>query len=133
MKKFLTISLFITLLFFSKELFSQKAYYYAKYTGTIGEFNVVLELTDAEMWHGTYYYVKYKKDISFSSKKKFFKEGKKIILYEQTNGIVTGYFSFASNDLDLEKEYLYGKWFTTDGKTTYNVILKKTGGTTKNS
>jgi hypothetical protein len=104
--------------------YSQKAYEMANYNGQIGNNSIVLELIQGDAWMGSYYYTKQNKKINFSSDKMVYEEGGQIKLKESVNEKFTGYFIF--NSIDLEKSTLNGKWFTPDGKQSYDVKLTKT-------
>lgn len=104
-----------------------------KYSGTIGNKPIVLLFYLPSHWYcydyGEYYYATDKKKIKFKGSSP---EGNDSIpqkLYEIKNGKKTGYFIFNSSDYFLmdkfEEKTMTGKWYSTDGKISYNVFLKR--------
>lgn len=105
------------------------------YHGKIGESPIVLKFYIPINWYnfdsGEYYYVKYKKPISFKGSEPVTGKEKVQRLYEAVNGKRTGYFIFDSPNYFLMdvvgNPRLTGKWYSMDGSKVYRVVLDYRG------
>jgi hypothetical protein len=125
MKKTITLLVICISIFFSKNLLAQTRFVEYKFTGAIGNNLITLTFVEPDHFYnylqGYYYYTKYKKKIEFSGEEGVF-DGQ-VKLTETANGKNTGYFVF--NNLDYSKNKIVGKWYTIDGRKSFDVVLNK--------
>lgn len=142
MKKIIIASILLLSVLIPNILSSQNIYETIKYKGKVGTSDVVVNISYmGNVLFGNYYYTKYNSKINFMSKKDYMNEKDTVILIEYIDtGFSkheeiekameksTGNFRFSLNDLKnfMTKNTLYGKWFSSDGTTSYNVVLTKT-------
>jgi len=141
MKKLILFLILSILLCNINKLHSQNIYDIVTYKGKIGTSDVVLKMSYAgDILLGEYYYSKFNKTISYRSEKNYVDESEIVILkeyidnnfanYEQVIKAMeksTGYFKFKLQDLNKyeDQKTLKGRWFSSDGKKSYEVILTK--------
>ncbi len=109
----------------SPKAFAQTRFTEYKFEGAIANSPIVLIFEEPDHFfnniQGSYYYTKFKKKISFSGPEGQFDGRLKLI--ESVDDKNTGYFIF--ENLDYTKDKVVGKWFTMDGKKSFDVILNK--------
>ena len=114
-------------------VFSQQGVVTYSYKGMLGNSAIVLNLYIPGNWYnydyGDYYYVKNKVVIEFQGSEQKTGKEKKQRLYETVNGKRTGYFIFDSPDYFLSdivhNQRITGKWYSMDGKRSYDVFLSR--------
>ena len=123
MQKIATILVLTVIL--SSKLLAQTQYVEYKFQGTINNNPIVITFLEPDhffnYFQGNYFYTKYNKKIEFRGEDGVFDGHVK--LTESVNGINTGYFIF--ENLDYSKNKVVGKWYSMDGKKSYDVILTK--------